>query len=434
MSVTEYLIPTMLVRDHTITVPLNWSKPDGATIDVFAREIVDPARRLEDLPILCFLQGGPGGKAPRPTRGTPPWLTEALKTHRIILPDQRGTGRSTPIESATMAQFTDGEAMADYLACFRADSIVADCENIRKTIFGGKRWQTLGQSYGGFLTLTYLSHAPEGLSACFIAGGLPAIRPSADEVYRKTYPRVAAKNAAYFARYPQDVAQLSAIADFIENNVVPLPDGDRLTVKRLQTIGLDLGMGPGFENIHWLIDEAFSGPTRDRLTESFLAATMNLTGFRGNPLFAALHEEIYAEGVAATGWSAERLRAEFPEFDSARRPLLFTGEMIYPWMFEEIAALRPFQRGVDILARRRKHSRLYDPCRLAGNDVPVAAVIYHDDMFVDAALSLETAKAVGNMDFWITNEFEHDGIRQSVAVFQRLAGMVKDMGGPLTAP
>jgi proline iminopeptidase len=83
------------------------------------------------------------------------------------------------------------------------------------------------------------------LSACYVAGGLPSIRPSADEVYRKTYPRVAAKNAAYFARYPGDRTRLAAIADFIEHNDVQLPDGDRLTVKRLQTIGLDLGMGPG---------------------------------------------------------------------------------------------------------------------------------------------------------------------------------------------
>lgn len=433
MPFSEYLIPAILVRDHTATVPLDWSKPDGGTIDIFAREIVDPARRSEDLPILCFLQGGPGGKSPRPTRGSPPWLAEALKTHRIVLPDQRGTGRSTPIEGATMAQFTDGDAAADYLTCFRADSIVDDCEHIRKTIFGGKRWQTLGQSYGGFLTLTYLSRAPEGLSACYVAGGLPSIRPSADEVYRRTYPRVAAKNAAYFTRYPRDVAQLSAVADLIENDDVRLPDGDRLTVNRLQAIGLDLGMGPGFENIHWLIDEAFAGPRQDRLTEGFLAGVMGLTSFRGKPLFAALHEAIYADGEATPGWSAERLRAEFPEFDSARRPLLLVGEMIYPWMFEEIAALRPFKPGVDVLARRGRHGRLYDPARLARNDVPVAAVIYHDDMFVDAGLSLETVKAVGHTDFWITNEFEHDGIRQSGAVFQRLTGMVRDKGGPLAA-
>ncbi|MGE0279978.1 MAG: alpha/beta fold hydrolase [Rhizobiaceae bacterium] len=433
MPVAEYTIPGMHIRDHVATVPLDWSKPGGASIEVFAREVVDPTKKQEDLPLLCFLQGGPGGKSPRPTRGSPPWLAEALKTHRVILPDQRGTGRSTPIDAVTISGFADGEAAADYLACFRADSIVADFDHIRKTLFGGARWQTLGQSYGGFLTLTYLSQAPEGLSACYVAGGIPSIRPSADEVYRRTYPRVAAKNARFYKRYPDDAARIGLLADFIDGNDVLLPDGDRLTVKRLQTIGIDFGMAPGFENIHWLIDEAFVGSTQERLSDTFLSQVMNLTSYHGGPLFAALQEAIYGEGDGATNWSAERVRAEFPDFATEARPLLFTGEMMYPWMFEEIASLRPFKPGVDALAKRQRHSSLYDPARLAANEVPVSAVIYHDDMYVDADLSLETASAVGNLDHWITNEFEHDGIRQSGVVFQRLVDLVKDKGGPLAA-
>lgn len=105
--------------------------------------------------------------------------------------------------------------------------------------------------------------------------------------------------------------------------------------------------------------------------------------------------------------------------------------MIYPWMFDDIAGLRPFKAGADVLAQRRQHSALYNTVRLADNDVPVSAVIYHDDMFVDAELSLQTAARVGNLDFWITNEFEHDGIRQGGAVFRRLIELVRDKGGPL---
>ncbi|WEK52201.1 MAG: alpha/beta fold hydrolase [Candidatus Kaistia colombiensis] len=433
MIISEYTIPGMHVRDHGLAVPLDWSNPSGPTIEVFAREVVDPARKDETLPLLCFLQGGPGGKSPRPTRGGPPWLHAALKTHRVILPDQRGTGRSTPVDAATMAGFADAEAGADYLACFRADSIVADLEHLRKTAFGGARWQTLGQSYGGFLTLTYLSRAPEGLSACYVAGGIPSLTPSADDVYRRTYPRVRAKNAGYYKRYPDDVARVGALADFIAANDVRLPDGDRLTVRRLQTVGLDFGMTPGFENIHWLIEEAFAGSARNRLSDHFLSSVMALTSYHGNPLFAAIHEAIYGDGEGATAWSAERWRAQFPEFASDARPLLFTGEMIYPWMFEEIASLRPFKAAVEALARRPSYSRLYEPGRLAANDVPIAAAIYHDDMYVDADMSLETARAIGNLDFWITNEFEHDGIRQSPAVFERLVAMVTEKGGPLAA-
>ena len=71
--------------------------------------------------------------------------------------------------------------------------------------------------------------------------------------------------------------------------------------------------------------------------------------------------------------------------------------MMFPWMFEEIRSLRPFRAGVEALAARETYSELYDPARLAANEVPVAAVVYHDDLYVDAGLSLDTAGEVGNL-------------------------------------
>ena len=430
MPVAEYTIPGMHIRDHLVPVPLDWSDPTHSpTIDVFVREVVDPTKKTEDLPLLVFLQGGPGGKSPRPTVGSPSWLVDALKTHRVILPDQRGTGRSTRIEAATMAQFADAAAGAEYLVKFRADSIVDDFEHVRKTLFSGKRWESLGQSYGGFLTLTYLSRYPDALGACYVAGGLASLRPSADEVYRRTYPRAAAKTARYYKRYPGDVAQVAALADAIEGSQVQLPDGDRLTVQRLQLIGIDLGMGPGLENVHWLIDEAFSSP--GRLSDHFLAAVMAATSYDGSPLFAVLQESIYGHHAGATNWAAQRERANHPAFSPTARPLQFTGEMMYPWMFEEIRSLRPFRAATEALAARENYPPLYDPARLAANTVPIAAVVYYDDLYVDAGLSIATASEVGNLTPWITNEFEHDGIRQSGNVFKRLVDLVKEQGGPL---
>ena len=90
---TSYTIPGMHVREHTVEVPLDWAESWRRPITVFARELVDPVRKDEDLPCLLFLQGGPGGKAPRPI-GPTGWIGQALKTHRVILLDQRGTGRS----------------------------------------------------------------------------------------------------------------------------------------------------------------------------------------------------------------------------------------------------------------------------------------------------------------------------------------------------
>jgi len=87
--------------------------------------------------------------------------------------------------------------------------------------------------------------------------------------------------------------------------------------------------------------------------------------------------------------------------------------MMYPWMFEQIAALRPFAGAAAILAAADDWPPLVDRSRLAANDVPVVAAVYFDDMYVDAGLSLETAAAVGNVRTWVTNEHEHDGLRTS---------------------
>ncbi|QDL93461.1 alpha/beta hydrolase [Paroceanicella profunda] len=417
----DYTIPDIHVREHEIAVPLDWSKPEGETITLFARECVDPARRHEELPLLAYLQGGPGGKAPRPEGGGPAWLGRALQSRRVVLIDQRGTGRSSPLEGRDMDRFADGRAAADHLALFRADSIVRDCEALRKGVYGGRRWETLGQSYGGFLTLTYLSTAPEGLAACYVTGGLSGLEATAEDVYRHTYPRVAARQAGFLARYPGDAARLDAIADMLEAEDQRLPDGDRLTVRRFQTLGMELGRQPGFEALHWLLDEA-QGP--HGLTPVFLAEVMQRTSYHANPLYAVLQECIYAQNGAVTGWAAERVRAELPAFAPGARPLMLTGEMMYPWMFEEIASLRPFRAAAEALHARPFEAPLYDPARLAANEVPVAAAVYFSDMYVDTRLSLDTAARVGNLRPWVTSAHEHDGLRRNPDVLSRLMDMV----------
>jgi proline iminopeptidase len=422
----SYTIPGMHVREHTVEVPLDWSAAGGERISVFARELVDPVRRDEDLPCLLYLQGGPGGKSPRPIDRSG-WIDEALKTYRVILLDQRGTGRSTPISGRRMSTFDTAAAGADYLACFRGDSIVADAEHLRTTVFGGGKWSTLGQSYGGFLTLTYLSKAPEALTACYVTGGLASIDPSASEVYRRTYPRVAAKNREFYQRYPHNVERIGAIADRLAASDVRLPDGDQLTVRRFQSLGIDFGMKPGFERMHWLVEKAFARP--GRLSTSFLAECLARTSSAGNPLFWTLQESIYGDGAnGPTGWAAQQERDRRPEFDPDRRPLLFTGEMAFPWMFDEVRLLRPFAGAVHELAARPRWSRLYDLDRLAANDVPVAAAVYYDDMYVDAHLQLDTLARLGSSQAWVTNEFEHDGIG-SGRVLTRLRELVRDRGG-----
>ena len=71
-----YRMTGFVVRDHRVRVPVDRADPARfGEIEVFAREVVDPRRASEDLPLLLFLQGGPGGMGPRPAQGG--WLAKA---------------------------------------------------------------------------------------------------------------------------------------------------------------------------------------------------------------------------------------------------------------------------------------------------------------------------------------------------------------------
>ena len=98
--------------------------------------------------------------------------------------------------------------------------------------------------------------------------------------------------------------------------------------------------------------------------------------------------------------------------------------MIYPWMADLDPALRPLRAAADLLAEREGWPPLCDPARLAGNEVPAAAAVYYDDMYVPAELSLRTAAAIRGLRPWVTNEYEHDGLRVSGGrVLSRLIAM-----------
>ena len=101
--VSSYRQPGTVLTDHTFLVPLDHADPEGDQIEVFGREIVAAeSDRADDLPWLVFLQGGPGFAAQRPV-GRQPWLDRALDDYRVLLLDQRGTGRSSRISARSLA-------------------------------------------------------------------------------------------------------------------------------------------------------------------------------------------------------------------------------------------------------------------------------------------------------------------------------------------
>jgi hypothetical protein len=247
---------------------------------------------------------------------------------------------------------------------------------------------------------------------------------TADDVYARTLPRVARRNIEYYQRFPEDRAVIRRLADRLEAEDVRLPDGDRLTAQRLRIAGSSFGMSTGFDGVHWelLDDDSVQDADAPQLSDRFRYEVMERTGFVDSPLYA-MQEYCYAQGHQPTAWAAQRRLDTMPEFALDADPLLFTGETMFPWMFDEIRALRPFRDAAHLLADATDWSPLYDVDRLADNDVPLVAAVYFDDLYVDADLSLDTARRVGNARVWVTNEHEHDGLRVSPDVLAFLLDM-----------
>ena len=174
-------------------------------------------------------------------------------------------------------------------------------------------------------------------------------------------------------------------------------------------------------------------------------------------LYAVLHEAIYCQG-AASNWAAERVgrslrqfqyvilynlfekmeisNPEFPLILSWNKlikgnrwltgepqapmkvsdhPLYFSGEMIYPFMFENSPELEKLAAVSNILAKYTEWPQLYDEWQLARNEVPLYAATFVDDMYVDFGLAQETARLVKNCKQFITNTMYHNAIRSKTS-------------------
>ncbi len=170
----------------------------------------------------------------------------------------------------------------------------------------------LGQSFGGFCAVTYLSQAPHGAGRG--VHHRRAARPG--DVGRRripaTYPLVAAKNAAHYERYPDDVAQARRIAAYLLSKEVLLPSGAQLTVEAFQSLGKCLGMSTGSDDLHYLLEDAFDG---DEISDTFRYRVQADAHVLRRAPVRDLHEACYAQQTA-TRWAAQRIRDQFPAFSA----------------------------------------------------------------------------------------------------------------------
>ncbi|GMI24970.1 hypothetical protein TeGR_g5963 [Tetraparma gracilis] len=481
----------LLVTEHSFSLPLRPSSPETLTVHATVADLLSPGASSSAVLAylnhdvgrdavaaaaaysslfaskagrsLLFLQGGPGFPSPRPGASlsfSDSWASAALAAGfaQVVLLDQRGTGRSSPVTRQALELRLGpaggwgtgevGEAVA-FLSAFRADAIVKDSESVRAALCPGRRWgAVLGQSFGGFALAALLADpgVPDPEVALF-TGGLPPVHLSeggdVEGVYERLWERVREKNEKYYAQYPGDVPVVKKIVRALLSSPPPLPSGGTLTARRFLQLGLCLGGGPGsFEGLHELLAGAFiqdkSGA--DVLSVNFLRAVERQQPFDTNPLYFLLHESIYCSCPGeSSGWAAHRsLRARgdglFDYEENAKeeggRPVLFFGEMVFPWMVEDYAELGG--KGMRELAEGLAGKSDWPPLYGGGGGGPVrgAAAVYENDMYVEKSESMRlVAKGalLEGVEAWVTSDFEHSGLRDDgVAIFEKLYGLAKD--------
>lgn len=435
MQTTSYKQHSVTVHEHRMEVPLDPTGElyPGRTIEVFTRHLV--ADGGEDKPMLLFLQGGPGGAGPRVGNFLDGWTGEALKDYQVVLMDQRGTGQSSPIDAEIIAAEDDP---AQFLSLYLQNQILADAEAWREELNKGRKWSTLGQSYGGFLTLGYFSQYPDAVRESYITGGLPHLG-SIEDIYRETFPLTAKRNEEYFRRYPEDQQTIREVAAHLLEVDERLPTGERLSPTRLRSVGMDLGGNMAYDMMHYLWEGPFvTRGGKRRLSSQFLADVGSKVSYQDAPLFWILQEAIYGSSTAeatgaGTNWAAQRISSEFEGFDLDADPLdtsepwYLSAEHTFKAFFEEDPALKPALPAVEELATKTDWPTTYKSDVLARVDVPVTALVYYNDIYVPRKLSVATADMLKDPRLWITSSMHHDGLRaEGGRVFSGLRDLMRE--------
>jgi hypothetical protein len=283
---------------------------------------------------------------------------------------------------------------------------------------------------------------PQSLAEVLMTGGLPPgiLAPcSAEDVYRRTFQRVLGQNAKFYARFPAAGHRACQVVAYLmsqPNGSITTPAGNTLSPRSFQLLGLHtLGFSHGLERLNFLLESALD-PATGAISQRFMKDFDTAMAWDTNPLYALLHESIYCQG-ASSRWAAHRVRETEckDEFDAVKalnegKPIQFTGEMVFPWMFDEFKELRRIKAAAELIANETNWNNLYDVDVLANNTVAVAAASYFEDMFVDFELAQETARSIKGIRQFVTNEYLHDGIKESgAAIFDKLLNMAR--GGVL---
>lgn len=173
----------------TIAIPAKHDGSDGdETLDVFVTRV--PSIRDTDKPAVIFIAGGPGQASTDLMPQFRHVFSSLLIDHDFIFVDQRGTGKSHPLDCdedfLTMSQLSASEQVQrlfnTHKACregytkdltlFSTPHAVKDLEFVKNAL-GYSKVALWGGSYGTRVALEYIRQFPDSLSAVVIDGVAP---------------------------------------------------------------------------------------------------------------------------------------------------------------------------------------------------------------------------------------------------------------------
>ena len=279
--------------------------------------------------------------------------------------------------------------------------------------------------------MSYLSLIDHPPKVCLLTGGIAPMLTPVYDAYSSLWDRVKERSLRYYEKYPGDVALIKKIVRKLLEEPATLPSGGTLTARRFLQLGLGLGGSPtSFASLHALFTSAFLQPDESEFTRAFLKQMDSEQSFDDHPIYYWVHESIYGDGPAnsPTGWAAHRAFEDKvgaqPEFDyrltsksdSDDEPVLFFGEMVFPWMSEDFAELSGVGAAslAHALASKSDWGPLYDGTHmrmvLGDGRSRAAAAVYYEDLYVDFDCSMKVASRGGPLEkckVFVTNDYQH---------------------------
>lgn len=171
--------------------PLDPARPEGVKIDLHYLVVPAMARNKLPDPVL-LLAGGPGQSAIALAPALLPRLARLNNRRDLVFVDQRGTGRSAPLQCPDESRMKLDEALDEarqrqrLLECQRALTrlpygdlryftttlAMQDMDAVRATL-GAAQWNLVGGSYGTRAALEYLRQFPGQVRRTVIDGVAP---------------------------------------------------------------------------------------------------------------------------------------------------------------------------------------------------------------------------------------------------------------------